>query len=185
MNIQISGKHIDISDAYHAHVLQGFQQLSDKYAVNPIEIHVTITKHDHQFACQVNAHIGRGLHMRCHENGTDAYTAFDNSIVKLGKILSKHKERLKKHHHDSAEVRAEAAAHYVWSEDHDDEGHPAVVAEMHTHIPLLTVGEAVMRFELQNEPYLLFYNKAHGRLNLVHYRADGNIGWIDPTPKAQ
>src|SRR5271167_1421559 len=29
-------------------------------------------------------------------------------------------------------------------------------------------------------PVVLFRNRAHGELNLVYRRADGNIGWIDP-----
>jgi Sigma 54 modulation/S30EA ribosomal protein C terminus len=34
--------------------------------------------------------------------------------------------------------------------------------------------------DLANALVLLFRNRAHGELNLVYRRADGNIGWIDP-----
>jgi len=56
----------------------------------------------------------------------------------------------------------------------------AVIAEMSTDLPRLTVGEAVMRMDLADAPVLLFRNRAHGELNLVYRRSDGNIGWIDP-----
>ena len=59
-------------------------------------------------------------------------------------------------------------------------GAPAVIAEMSTELPSLTVGEAAMRMDLAEAPVLLFRNRAHGELNLVYRRADGNIGWIDP-----
>jgi hypothetical protein len=59
-------------------------------------------------------------------------------------------------------------------------GGPAVIAEMSTELPSLTVGEAVMRMDLAEAPVLLFRNRSHGELNLVYRRADGNIGWIDP-----
>ena len=59
-------------------------------------------------------------------------------------------------------------------------GAPAVVAEMSTELPNLTVGEAAMRMDLADAPVLLFRNRSHGELNLVYRRADGNIGWIDP-----
>jgi hypothetical protein len=42
------------------------------------------------------------------------------------------------------------------------------------------VSEAVMRLDLADLPALLFRNSAHGNLNLVYRRRDGNIGWIDP-----
>ncbi|HYE00661.1 MAG TPA: sigma 54 modulation/S30EA ribosomal C-terminal domain-containing protein, partial [Alphaproteobacteria bacterium] len=28
---------------------------------------------------------------------------------------------------------------------------------------------------------VLFRNRAHGGLNMVYRRPDGNIGWVDPT----
>src|SRR5438132_1416787 len=59
-------------------------------------------------------------------------------------------------------------------------GGPAVIAEMSTELPSLTVGEAVMRMDLADGTVLLFRNRSHGELNLVYRRADGNIGWIDP-----
>ena len=52
---------------------------------------------------------------------------------------------------------------------------------MSTDLPRLTVGEAVMRMDLADAPVLLFRNRAHGELNLVYRRSDGNIGWIDPA----
>ena len=59
-------------------------------------------------------------------------------------------------------------------------GAPAVIAEMSTELPHLTVGEAAMRMDLADTPALLFRNRSHGELNLVYRRPDGNIGWIDP-----
>jgi len=37
-----------------------------------------------------------------------------------------------------------------------------------------------MAMENQEEPVLMFKNSAHGELNVVFRRADGNIGWVDP-----
>ena len=57
---------------------------------------------------------------------------------------------------------------------------PVIIAEMQTEIPVCTVSEAVMRMDLENLPALLFKNTAHGGLNMVYRRSDGNIGWVDP-----
>ena len=37
-----------------------------------------------------------------------------------------------------------------------------------------------MRLDLGDLPALMFRNQAHGRLNMVFRRPDGNIGWVDP-----
>ena len=57
---------------------------------------------------------------------------------------------------------------------------PVVVAEMQSELPLCTVSGAVMRMDLADVPALMFRNVAHGGLNMVYRRADGNIGWVDP-----
>src|SRR3546814_1739625 len=44
----------------------------------------------------------------------------------------------------------------------------------------LTVSEAVMRMDLASQPAMMFRNSAHGGLNMIYQRSDGNIGWIDP-----
>jgi hypothetical protein len=58
---------------------------------------------------------------------------------------------------------------------------PLIVAEMAASIEQLTVSEAVMRLDLGELPAILFKNAAHGGLNMVYRRPDGNIGWVDPT----
>jgi len=63
-------------------------------------------------------------------------------------------------------------------------GHAAlIVAELEANIPTLTVGEAVMRLDLAETQAMLFHNRAHGGLNMVYRRNDGNIGWVDPASK--
>jgi hypothetical protein len=57
---------------------------------------------------------------------------------------------------------------------------PIIVAEMETRVQSLSVGEAVMQLELGGTPLLVFRNNAHGGVNVVYMRDDGNIGWIDP-----
>ena len=51
---------------------------------------------------------------------------------------------------------------------------------METKIPAITVGEAVMQLEIGGQRMLVFRNDAHGGVNVVYRRDDGNIGWIDP-----
>jgi hypothetical protein len=35
-------------------------------------------------------------------------------------------------------------------------------------------------YGLADVPVMMFRNRAHGGLNMVYRRTDGNIGWIDP-----
>jgi hypothetical protein len=60
---------------------------------------------------------------------------------------------------------------------------PVIVAESEGVLQELTVSEAVMQLDLTDKAFLLFRNAAHGRVSVVHRRADGHIGWIDPKPE--
>ena len=56
---------------------------------------------------------------------------------------------------------------------------------MTTSIEDLSVEEAVMRLELGELQVVMFRNRAHGEMNVIYRRSDGNIGWIDPKGLAQ
>ena len=51
---------------------------------------------------------------------------------------------------------------------------------MTTEVPTLSVSEAVMRLDLADCGAMMFRNRAHGGLNMVYRRSDGNVGWVDP-----
>lgn len=57
---------------------------------------------------------------------------------------------------------------------------PAIVAETTVQVTTMTVGMAVLQLEVTDAPALLFRNAAHGGLNMVYRRPDGNIGWVNP-----
>jgi hypothetical protein len=57
---------------------------------------------------------------------------------------------------------------------------PPVMAEMDYEVHLMTVEEAVMALELSGQSALMFRNKSHDGLNMLHRRDDGSIGWVDP-----
>jgi hypothetical protein len=41
-----------------------------------------------------------------------------------------------------------------------------------------------MRLDLAETQAMMFHNRAHGGLNMVYRRNDGNIGWVDPALKS-
>jgi hypothetical protein len=55
-----------------------------------------------------------------------------------------------------------------------------MIAETTTEISRLSVGEAIMRMDLADQPVLMFRNCETGELNVVYRLDDGTIGWIDP-----
>ena len=60
------------------------------------------------------------------------------------------------------------------------EKEPIIIAESEEIIKTLTVSEAIMLMDLNDQNAIFFKNTKNKRLNLLFKRADGNIGWLDP-----
>ena len=186
MNLTVKGKNIDVGEALRTHVAQSLDHAIAKYFGNPIEATVTLSKQSHLFSADIAVHIGRGILVHAEESADQAYAAFDLAVDHLTKRMRRYKRRLRDHHR--AETQSFRASQYILAPEAEDELEPAVngseapavIAEMQTEIPTLTVGEAVMRLDLSNLKAMMFLNRAHGGLNMVYRRNDGNIGWVDP-----
>ena len=165
------------------HVEASLGAILGKYFKTAIEAHVVFSKEAHLNRAEVSIHIGRRIVANAGASATETYAAFDAAAERIAKQMRRYKRRLRDHHAEAREAFevGERARDYVLAPlaEEGDEG-PAVVAEMSTDVPNLTVSEAVMRMDLANAPVLLFRNRSHGELNIVYRRLDGNIGWIDP-----
>ena len=189
MDIQVSGKNMDLGDALQEHVSERLADGVKKYFDHGAEAAVTFSKERHLVGCDLTAHLSSGVFLAAHGEGGDAYSAFEESLEKLEKRVRRYKRRLKNHHANGKDpLPAESASYYLLeplqSESDDDDvskdPSPIVVAESETVLREMTVGAAVMQLDLSDQSTVVFKNAAHGRLNVVYKRRDGNVGWIDP-----
>jgi ribosomal subunit interface protein len=193
MQITVSGKQLDLSDALKVRVTQALETITAKYFDHAKEANVTFSRARSFFTCDINIHATRGLVLRGEGEAADAHAAFDDAAEHIAKRLRRYRRRFNDHARDVANrERPQAARQYVLREEEElaepGEGtavhagaYATVVAEAPTEIARLTVGDAVMRMDLANQPVLMFRNSTTGELNVVYRRSDGHIGWIDPA----
>lgn len=188
MRIQVSGKQIDVGDALRTHVEEKLDEIVEKFAERPVEAGVTFSRDRHEFCADASVHLSTGMTVQAKSKANDIYAAFDGAIERMQKQLRRYKRRLKDHHRSrEGPIEATGAPSYILAggQDHAEDAEPdslqpIIVAEMETRVQSLSVGEAVMQMELAGAPLLVFRNNAHGGVNVVYLREDGNIGWIDP-----
>jgi ribosomal subunit interface protein len=187
MKLIVKGQQIDVGDALREHVRESLDSVFGKYFGNAIDATVTFSREAHLLRAALTVRVGRGIAAQSVATADQPYAAYDIAADRLAKRLRRHKRRLRDHHKLPSEtpLSTQMADHYVLAhedEENTDEadGQPAVVAEMKAEILALTVSEAVMRLDLEDSGALLFVNRAHGGLNMVYRRPDGNIGWVDP-----
>ncbi len=189
MEISVSGKQIDLSDALRTRVTTHLEGIARKYFDRALEAQVTFGRARSFFTCDINLHAGRGLDLRGEGEAADAPTAFDDAAEHLAKRLRRYRRRVNEHARDLANrERPEAARQYILRQEVDGaseqpaeiDAFATVIAEQPAEISRLSVGEAVMRMDLADQQLLMFRNSTTGELNVIYRRADGHIGWIDP-----
>jgi ribosomal subunit interface protein len=186
MRIQVSGKQIDVGDALRTHVEERLNEAVAKYFDRPVEAVVTFCRDRHEFVADSSVHLPTGMTVQATARSEEIYSSFEGAVDRMEKQLRRYKRRLKDHHRDRQDpIEAlEASSYILQGEEGEGEEpetlQPVIVAEMETRVQFLSVGEAVMQMELAGAHLLVFRNEAHGGVNVVYRRDDGNIGWIDP-----
>ena len=194
MQITVSGKQVELSDALRTHVSDGLDTIAGKYFDGALEANVTFSRARSFFTCDINVHAGRGLTLRGEGEAADANSAFDDAAEHIAKRLRRYRRRVNEHARDLANrERPQPARQYVLRQE-DETAQPAangqtqafatVIAEMATTIDELSVSDAVMRLDLADQQVLMFHNSTTKELNVVYRRTDGHIGWIDPAAKS-
>jgi ribosomal subunit interface protein len=186
MSVNISGRNVNISDAFREIVGTGLSLLKEKHGVEPIDTQVLLTKEGHQFRTDLSIHLGKSVTLRSTGFGDDGYQGFNHAIDMMIRRLRRHKKRLSDHHRQHDHHGSPKVPYYVLDghEEEEAEGSPAIIAESKKEIEHLSVADAVMRLDLGQEPAYVFKNKQTDRLNVLYRRSDGNIGWIDTEYKS-
>lgn len=187
MQINISGKGIDVGESFRNHTEAKLEEGVKKYLDRVVSLDVVISKENHLFHVSIHGNTGTssGVMIKSTANAADIYAALDSAAEKIEKQLRRYKRKLTDHH--SQKIDEFSGVKYVISsaEKEEEAEQPLIIAEKATKITTLTVSEAVMRMNLAELPALMFYNAGNGRLNVVYKRADGNISWVDPQTDAK
>jgi ribosomal subunit interface protein len=195
LQVQVAGKKLEVGSALQERIAFGLESRVSKYFNRTGEAFVTVSKPGWAFYVDCSIHLPSGVTLQAHGEGDDGYQAFEQALDKIEKRVRRYKNRLRDHRakdNGPPEMAPERIILALAADsDADDETSgeamldgvgdaPAIVAESDTAIRTMPVSMAVMQLELAESPAVLFRNAAHGRLNMVYRRPDGNVGWVDP-----
>ncbi|MDE1905211.1 MAG: ribosome-associated translation inhibitor RaiA [Rhodospirillales bacterium] len=199
MQLTVSGKQVDLSDALRVHVDKQLGTITAKYFDHALEAQVTFSRARSFFTCDINLHAGRGITVRGEGEAADARAAFEDAAEHIAKRLRRYRRRVSAHQRDLNKIKPEMARAFVLAPEDEaedehaaanghvdgmkafsEELHATIVAEDTTAIETLSVRDAVMKMDLAFQPLMMFRNSKTGGLNVIYRRPDGHVGWIDP-----
>ncbi len=187
MTIQITGKNVEVGDAFQNYASDKIRSVLQKYMAREVDGHIRLERERELFKSTCSVRLTNGLLLEAHGDGSDAYGSIDSAAHKLETRVRRYKGRIKSHSSAAAAARRKVdieARDYVVSLSDDDEpphdeANPLIIAEGQRNIGHMTVSEAVLQLDLSEASFMIFKNAAHGGLNVVYRRNDGHIGWID------
>lgn len=187
MSLRISGKHMDIGDAFRTRIEGRIGEAIDKYFDRGFSGHVNVVKAGSRYTADCMVRLDSGMSLQATGEAQEPTAAFEVAADKLETRLRRYKRRLRSHSSGSGNGAVTDIAYSVVAPLGDDEDDipedfaPAIVAESTVVLKTMSVASAVIELDTKDTPVVVFLNAGNEHLNIVYRRPDGNIGWIDPS----
>jgi len=186
MSLRISGKHMEIGDAFRSRISGRIEESIQKYFDGGYSGHVTVEKSGSRFSADCVIFLDTGMGLQAAGQAYDPQAAFEAASDRIETRLRRYKRKLRSH--DSVpNGRDEDIAYRVMApaaeevEEVPEDFAPAIVAESTVALKTMSVARAIVELDVKDSPVFVFRNAGNEQVNIVYRRADGNIGWIDPS----
>jgi ribosomal subunit interface protein len=192
MTLRVSGKNLEIGEAFRARIEARIDSALAKYRAGQAAGHVTIEPEGPGFRADCTLHLMSGATLQADAKAHEPYACFNRAADLIENQIRRHRERLVDHHASTAadgrtkleQFLGEKASYTQRNEPRAAIGetleHPAVIAEPSSRVREMTVSGAASELDSTNAQVVVFRRASDGRTNVVYRRRDGNIGWIDP-----
>jgi putative sigma-54 modulation protein len=176
---------MEMTDALKAYIDTALSKIESHFD-KVIDADVVLTVEKHRHIAEVNLH-ANGVRIHGREDSSDMYASVDAVMEKLEKQIRKFKDRINRHQPRTAR-EAKDYQHAIISMEPENGSeafepgeamHRVVLREKLPMRPM-NVDEAVMHFELVNEPFLVFSNADTSQVNVLYARGDNTYGLIEP-----
>jgi putative sigma-54 modulation protein len=183
MNITVTGRHMEMTDALKSYVEAGLQKLRvhfDKAAV--ADVVLTVEKHRHIAEMSLHAN---GIRIHGKESSSDMYASVDVVLDKIGKQVQKYKDRINRHQpRTSKESRnyQHQVLEYIPERENASPEAPLHRVINREKLPMkpMSVDEAMMQLDLVDDAFLVFFNADTQQVNVLYGVDNGTFGLIEP-----
>lgn len=190
--VRVSGKNLDIGESLRGQAEERVHDAVAKYFDGGFRSRVTVEKEGAGFRADCTVYLDTGAVMRVSGHAHDAYSSVSQAVERIGKQMRRDKRKRQAYGNGAAEDGgpetggASEADGAMDALDAADEPAPEgatderpIVAEKVDRLERLSLQAALARLEADKLASLAFRNEGTGRVNVLHGRPDGAIGWLD------
>ena len=174
MNIKITGKNIDVTEAMKDYIEKRLEKL-EKFEGKNTDVNVvcSVEREEQIVEIQIN-HDGDFL--RVEERNADLYASVDLALDRAERQLRKEKEkRVEKNKENSLKGKI---VEMFKKEDHEAEGE--ITKTLVYEIKPVSLEDAKLKLEESDNMFLPFVNSDTHEVNVLYKRGDGSFGMVIP-----
>ena len=177
MNITITGRNVDLTDAIKARVNDKLSKL-DKLFTKETNATVTLKKENGKDVCEINIPV-KGNLLRVSEKQDNLFSAIDISIDKLERQIRKYKTKIRD---NKIHTIMKNIAEGNFSDELIDEEPTEINIVKKKQILLKPMDdeEACMQLDMIGHNFFIYEN-SNGQICVAYKRGDGNYGIIEPN----
>jgi ribosomal subunit interface protein len=185
-DVRVSGKNLDIGAALRGQAEERVHDAVAKYFDGGFSSRVTVEREGTGFRADCTVHLDTGAVMRVSGNAHDAYSSVSQIVERIGKQMRRDKRKRTSyangHHAAASGADPDLATQPVETADIPGDARP-IVAERVDRLDRISLDEGIRRMESRKLSSYVFVNGGTDRINILHERADGSVGWIDVSPR--
>ena len=186
MQVSMTGHHVELTDAMKDYVNDKLQHLKHSFD-HVVDVHVVLSVEKFRQNCEVSMQVS-GINIHASHETDDMYASIDGVMDKVNRQLKRYRAKLRNRQTKQAQranrdIRvAQRVVHFADNiEELEIADAPSVLHHEIVEATLMSVDEAVMQMELDDQKHvLLFTNAETSALNALYRRADGTFNWIEP-----
>ncbi len=180
MNIIISGKNMDITDALRRQINKKVGKL-ERYFVPGTEAQVTLSVEKNRHIVEVTIPFN-GILIRAEESTDNMYASIDKVLDKLERQIHKYRTKLERNFRTGAfaNEKLEFSIAPQPALDISDDDELKIVRTKRFPVKPMSIEEALMQMDLLGHSFFVFSNSETDEVNVVYKRHDGKYGLIEP-----
>jgi ribosomal subunit interface protein len=186
-DVRVSGKNLDIGSSLRGQAEERVHNAVAKYFDGGFSSRVTVEKEGTGFRADCTVHLDTGAVMRVSGSAHDAYSSVSQVVERIGKQMRRDKRKRTAygngHHLPEGDAPAALAAAEPIEANEDFGDARPIVAERVDRLERISLEDAIQRMESGKLSSYVFVNGGTDRINILHERVDGSVGWIDVSPR--
>lgn len=176
MIFEYTGRHIDVTPALRAHTEEHFSRIDHLFNGKATKAHIILEVDKGRHRSEIIVDWKNDV-LSAATTVADMYKSISQSIGKIEKQALKHKTKVIDKSHRAAKVSAIVQKNL---EVKPAPAAPQIISATGYEVKPVTVDEAAMVLERQEDSFLVFRNSEHQRTSVIYKRKDGNYGLIEP-----